>query len=135
MIALIYSLVMVNRLWNGYETVGNIRKISLIPLNNLRSQIKSITSETKLHVYCKYGFGLHTRGRELYFYLEVIQTIFLFYQTKIMIQKKNNYLLFNEVIIFIFKFGKHSTNQALNIIKTFTVIPGNFERFQVCFLQ
>ena len=42
----------VNKLRNGYETVSN-------NLNNLRSHVKSITSQTKLHVYCKHGFGLH----------------------------------------------------------------------------
>ena len=42
--------------------------------------------------------------------------------------------LFNEVSIFIFKFEKSTTNHALNIFKTCTVIRGNFERFQVCFL-
>ena len=34
----------------------------LIALNKLRSQIKSITSQTKLHVYCKHDFGSYTRG-------------------------------------------------------------------------
>ena len=41
--------------------------------------------------------------------------------------------LFTELSIF--KFEKNTTNQALNILKTCTVIRGNFERFQVCFLE
>ena len=43
--------------------------------------------------------------------------------------------LFNEVSIFIFKFEKNTSNQALNIFKICTVIRGNFERFQVSFLK
>ena len=43
--------------------------------------------------------------------------------------------LFNEVSIFIFNFEKKPTAyQALNILKTCTVIRDNFERFQVCFI-
>ena len=42
----------VNKLRNGYETVSN-------NLNKLRSHVKSITSQTKLHVYCKRGFELY----------------------------------------------------------------------------
>ena len=42
--------------------------------------------------------------------------------------------LFNEIGIFIFKFEKNTTNHSLNILKTCTLIRGNFERFQVCFL-
>ena len=41
---------------------------------------------------------------------------------------------FNEISIFIFKFEKNTTNHSLNILKTCTLIRGNFERFQVCFL-
>ena len=41
--------------------------------------------------------------------------------------------LFTELSIF--KFEKNTTNQALNILKTCTVMRGNFERFQVCFLE
>lgn len=61
-LALIYSLVMVNRAWNGYESVGNIKEVSLIALNILRSHIMLITPEAKLHVSRKYYFGLHIRG-------------------------------------------------------------------------
>ena len=42
--------------------------------------------------------------------------------------------LFNEVSNFIFKFKKNTTDQALNILKTCTIIRGNFKQFQVCFL-
>ena len=42
----------INKLRNGYETVSK-------NLNNLRSQVKPITSQTKLHVCCKHGFELH----------------------------------------------------------------------------
>ena len=42
--------------------------------------------------------------------------------------------LFNEVSIFILKFEKKYNQQTLNILKICTVIQGNFERFQVCFL-
>ena len=62
------------------------KQFLLIDLNNLRSQVKSIKSQTKLHVYCKHGSGCTPRKLRLYF--QIIQTIYLFYQTKIMIQKK-----------------------------------------------
>ena len=65
-----------------------------IALNNLRLQIKSITSQTKLHVYCKHDFGLHTRG-------SLISTLD---STKIMMLKKK--LLIYLMKYFIFKFGK-----------------------------
>ena len=42
--------------------------------------------------------------------------------------------LFNEVSISIFKFEKNTTSQALNILKSCTVIRGNFKRNKVCFL-
>ena len=42
--------------------------------------------------------------------------------------------LFKEVSVFILKFEKNTTNQALNILKTCTAIRDNFERFQVCFM-
>ena len=42
--------------------------------------------------------------------------------------------LFNEISIFIVKFQKNSTNRGLNILQTCTLIRGNFEQFQVCFL-
>ena len=42
--------------------------------------------------------------------------------------------LFNEVSIFIFKVVRNTNNKALNMLKTCTVIRGNFERFEVCFL-
>ena len=62
------------------------KQFLLIDLNNLRSQVKSIKSQTKLRVYCKHGSGCTPRKLRLYF--QIIQTIYLFYQTKIMIQKK-----------------------------------------------
>ena len=40
--------------------------------------------------------------------------------------------LFNRV--FSFSGLKNTTNQALNVLKTYTAIWGNFEQFQVCFL-
>ena len=43
--------------------------------------------------------------------------------------------LFNEeVFLYSSLKNKNTTNQALNIVKTCTIIQGNFERFQVCFL-
>ena len=42
--------------------------------------------------------------------------------------------LFNEISVFIVKFQKNSTNRGLNILQTGTLIRGNFEQFQVCFL-
>ena len=38
-----------------------------------------------------------------------------------------------ELLLFL-SLKKGTTNQALNIFKTCTVIWGNFEQFQVCFL-
>ena len=42
--------------------------------------------------------------------------------------------LFNEVFLVSILKKKPTKNQALNIRKTCTVIRGNLERFQVCFL-
>ena len=43
--------------------------------------------------------------------------------------------LFNEeVFLYSSLKNKNTTNQALNILETCTIIQGNFERFQVCFL-
>ena len=47
--------------WGGYETVVSIKVVS-VALNYLKSQIKLITSQNNLHVYCKHCFGLYTRG-------------------------------------------------------------------------
>ena len=55
-------VIIVTRPRNGYETVGDTKVVSIDSLNNLRSQIRSTASQTKQHVYCKHGFGLHTRG-------------------------------------------------------------------------
>ena len=71
-------------------------------------QIKSITSHIKLHIYCKHGFGLHTRGSFI-LSLDNLNNIF------ILLDKDNNFekevnQLFNEVSIFIFKtnmYAKH----------------------------
>ena len=41
--------------------------------------------------------------------------------------------LFNEVFLFS-SLKKNTTNQALNILKTYTVIGGDFERIQSYFL-
>ena len=50
------------------------------------------------------------------------------------LEEESTHLL-NEVSIFSFRFGKNTTNQALNTLKTCTVMRGNLERFQVCFLE
>ena len=39
-----------------------MKVVSIDSLNSLTTQIKLITSQTKLHVNCKHGLGLHTRG-------------------------------------------------------------------------
>ena len=39
---------------------GTSKSFLLIAINNMGSQIKRITSQTKLHLYCKHGFWLHT---------------------------------------------------------------------------
>ena len=91
----------------------------MIALNNLRSQIKLISSQTKLHVYCKDDFGLHAQGS--------IVCIFGLDEDNDVEEKLIN--LFNEVFYFhIWK--KNTTNQDLNILKTCIVIRVKFQRFQ-----
>ena len=67
----------VNRPRNGYETVGDNRAVSIDSFKQpeVANKVDYVTS--KLHVYCKHGFELHTRKLRLH--LQVIQTIFLFY--------------------------------------------------------
>ena len=104
----------------------------LIALNDLRLQIKSIKSQTKLHVYWKHGFGLRIRGSSVCI-LDDLDNISTFLDEDSKLEEEITHLI-NEVSIFIFKFEKNITNQSLNILKTCTVIQINFERFQVCFL-
>ena len=102
-------------------------------LNNLRSKIKSLTSQTKLHVYCKHGFGFHTRGSFVCMFIDDLDNISFLRNEDNDLEQISH--LFNEVSIFIFKFEKKPpSNQALNTVKAFTIIRGNFKRFQICFL-
>ena len=66
-------------------------------------------SQTKLHVYCHHGFGLHTRE-------SLVNDL----------EEEITYL-FNEVSIFTNLLP--TTIQVLNIHRTCTVIPDNFEQF------
>ena len=113
---------------------ASLKQFLLIALNNLRLQTNSITSQTKLHVNCIRRFGqLAEAVSSGFLSLDDLGNI------SILLDKDNDLEeiithLFNEVRIFIFKFEKNTTNQALNIFKSCTVIWCNFERFQVCFL-
>ena len=49
----------VNRPRNGYETVGNIKLASVNSFKQLKVAKKLIMPQTKPHLYCKDGFGLH----------------------------------------------------------------------------
>ena len=53
------DVIIVNRPRNSYGTVGNIT-VAFVDNFNVGLQIKPILSQTKLHVYCIHGFGLHT---------------------------------------------------------------------------
>ena len=67
-------------------------------LNNLRLQIKSITSQTKLHLYCKHAFGLHTQA-SFVFFLDYLGNIsFLLDEDNDLKEEIIN--LFNELDIF-----------------------------------
>ena len=61
--------------------------------------IKSITSQSKLHVYCKHGFGLYTRGSFICIFLDDLDNI------SILLDEDNDLdeeitRLFNEVFLF-----------------------------------
>ena len=56
----------VNRPRNGFETVSNIKVTSVHNFKQHDVANKANTSQTKLHVYCKHGFELHTRKFRLY---------------------------------------------------------------------
>ena len=47
---------------NSYETVGDNKVVYSNKLKQLKVAYKADTSKTKLHVNCKHGFGLGTRG-------------------------------------------------------------------------
>ena len=76
----------------------------LIVLNNLRSQLKSITLQIKLHVYCKHGFGLHNEEVSC-ISLDDLNNIFVLLDKDNDLEEGITHLL-NEVSIFIFKFEK-----------------------------
>ena len=101
-------------------------------LNNLRLQIKSIASQTKLHVCCIHGLEFHTEEVSLVYLDDLDNISFLLDEDNDLEEEITH--LYNEVSIFILKFEKNTTNQALKIFKTRTVIRGSFEQFQVCFL-
>ena len=53
-----YSHVsIINRLRNGYETASNIKVVSINSFRQLEVTIKSVTSQSKVHVCFKHGFG------------------------------------------------------------------------------
>ena len=56
------SVSIVNRSGNHYETVRNIKGVSIDRFKQVEVANKVITSQTKLHVYCNHGFKLHTQG-------------------------------------------------------------------------
>ena len=69
----------------------------------MRSQTKSLTSQTKLHVYCIRGFGLHTE--EAWFVpLDDLENISILLEEDNDLEEKIAHL-FNEVSIF--KCTKH----------------------------
>ena len=107
------------------------KQFLLIVLNNLRSQKKSITSQIKLRVCSKHGFWLHTR-KIFVTSLDDLGNI------SILLGKDDDWReitpLFTERYFHVQVWQKITTNQALNILKTCTVIRDNFERFQICFL-
>ena len=84
-----------------------------------------------MHVYCKHGFGSHTRGSS-FVSLDDLDNISILLEEENDIENEITHL-FNEASIFIFKFEKNTTNQAQNILKTCTTIRGTFEQFQDVF--
>ena len=76
----------------------------MIALNNLRSQNKSITSLSKLHVYCIHGFGLHTENAS-FVSLDDLDNISIFLEEDNDLEEEIVHL-FNERSLFIFKFEK-----------------------------
>ena len=77
----------------------------LITLNNLRSQIKSVTSQTKLHICCKHRFGCVQHEEGLFVSLDDLDNISFLLDKDNDLEEENTHL-FNEVTIFIFKFEK-----------------------------
>ena len=58
---IIFYIIIVNRPRNGYETVTNIKVVSVDSFKQLEVANKVTMSQTKQHVYCKLGFRLHTK--------------------------------------------------------------------------
>ena len=104
------------------------KQFLLIVLNNLRSQKKSITLQIKLRVCSKHGFWLHTR-KSFVASLDDLGNI------SVLLGKDNDWReithLFTESYFHFQVWQKITTNKALNILKTCTVIRDNFERFQM----
>ena len=70
----------------------------------MRSQNKSITSLSKLHVYCIHGFGLHTENAS-FVSLDDLDNISIFLEEDNDLEEEIVHL-FNERSLFIFKFEK-----------------------------
>ena len=90
---------------NDYETVSNINVVSIDSFKQLEVAIKSITSQTKLHVYCKYDFGLHTLGSYSFVSLNDLDNISISLDEDNDLEAEITHS-FNEVSIFISKFEK-----------------------------
>ena len=88
---------------NDYETVSNINVVSTDSFKQLEVAVKSITSQTKLHVYCKYDFGLHALGSYSFVSLNNLDNISISLDEDNDLEEEITHL-FNEVSIFISKF-------------------------------
>ena len=88
---------------NDYETVSNINVVCIDSFKQLEVAVKSITSQTKLHVYCKHDFELHTLGSYSFVSLNNLDnnSISLDEDSDLEVEITH---LFNEVSIFISKF-------------------------------
>ena len=85
----------------------------------MKSQIKSITSQTKLHVYCIHGFVLHSEEAS-FVSLDDLDNISIFSEEENDLEEEITNL-FNEVS------NQSGSTYIQNMYR-------NFERFQVCFL-
>ena len=109
---------------------ATLQQFLLIALKNLRSQTKSITSQTKLYIYSIHGFWLH-KEEVSFVSSDDLDNIYILLDEDNDLEEEVTHL-FNEVFLFS-SVKKSITNQTLNIFKTSIVIRDNFDRSQVCF--
>ena len=82
-----------------------VMRLPTIALNNLRSQIKSTTSQTKLHICCKRGLWIAHMEKASFVSLDDLDNISSLLDEDNDLEYEINHL-FDKVSISIFKFEK-----------------------------